>query len=152
MRHALAALALASVLALTSALGGPALAAEKAKAKGPEGQYVDLSPLALPVVEHGRLINYIFVTVRLTLAPNADSATWRAKEPYFRDALVRAGHRTPFMRPDSYTRLDDAALKAAMAREAQRIAGPGVVTGVILSNEQARRVVGLPKPPAAPSR
>src|ERR1700683_725530 len=77
----------------------------------PAGQYVDLSPVPLPVVVGGRLVNYVFVYVRINLAPGGDTPRWRDKEPYFRDALVRLGHRTPFTVPGDYTRLDEARLK-----------------------------------------
>ena len=37
------------------------------------GQYVDLQPVAMPVVVDGQLVNYVFVTVRLNLAAGADT-------------------------------------------------------------------------------
>jgi hypothetical protein len=142
------------LLALTLfAFAAPAVAAEKkAEAKEPKdskaaGQYVDVSPVALPVVVKGRLINYIFVSVRLNLDSRVDSVSMRAKEPYFRDALVRAGYRTPFTDPKSYVRLDAAAIKATMAREAAQIAGPKAVTSVEVTNMTAQKLRGLPSPP-----
>lgn len=107
-----------------------------------------MSPVALPVVADGRLVNYVFVTLRLGAAPDADSARLRALEPFFRDALVRAGHRTPFVRPDSYTVLDDARLKQALLHEAAAIAGPGQVVSVQVVREQPQHVDGLPRPGA----
>lgn len=109
-----------------------------------------MSPVALPVVANGRLVNYVFVTLRLGLARDADSMKLRAMEPFFRDALVRAGHRTPFVRPDSYTALDDERLKQVLVRAAAAIAGPGQVLSVQVVREQPRHVDGLPKPGAAP--
>ncbi len=41
-------------------------------------------------------MNYVFVIVRINLTTTANAAQLREKEPFFRDALVRAGHRTPF--------------------------------------------------------
>src|SRR3984885_5599992 len=91
-------------------------------------QFVDVGPVALPVIQQGKLRNYVFVTVRLHLSPQADSETWRDKEPYFRDALVRAGHRTPFVIPGDWMKLDQAALKRSMSAEAIRIAGRNIFT------------------------
>jgi hypothetical protein len=110
----------ALLLVLFSA--APALAASS------EGQlqYVDVGPVALPVVEQGKLRNYVFVTVRLHLVSQTDAETWRDKEPYFRDALVRAGHRTPFVIPGDWMKLDQAALKRSMLSEAVRIAGRNI--------------------------
>ena len=111
-----------------------------------------MSPVALPIVVDGRLVNYIFVTLRLGLSPNADAPQLRTREPYFRDALVREGHRTPFVRPDNYAVLDDAKLKAAVLREAAALAGPGIVVSVQVVREQAQHTSGLPKPTAPPRR
>jgi len=111
------------------------------------GQYVDLSPVPLPVVVRGRLVNYVFVYVRINLAPGGDTPRWRDKEPYFRDALVRLGHRTPFTVPGDYTRLDEARLKAALYQLAVAITGPGEVTSIeILPGGGPMHRTGLPKP------
>jgi hypothetical protein len=113
------------------------------------GQYVDLSPVAMPVVIDGHLINYVFVYIRVNLTPSADALHLRDKEPYFRDALVRMGHRTPFSVRTDYTRLDEARLKAAFFQAAAAIAGPGTVASIeILPGGGPMRRTGLPKPGA----
>ena len=94
------------------------------------GQYVDLSPVALPVADNGRMKNYIFVSLRLNLRPGTDPSSVRQKEPYFRDALVRAAHRRPFSVAGDMTRIDEAQIRAVMLRQAAVIVGPGVVTSV----------------------
>jgi len=139
----------AVILALPLALAaGAAIAGPKAS-----GQFVDLAPVGLPVVVNGRLVNYVFVYARIDLTPNADLPRWRDKEPYFRDALVRAGHRTPFTLPTDYTRLDEARLKATLLQAASAITGPGVVAGVeLLPGGGPMRRTGLPKPGALASR
>lgn len=137
----------AILVAAALSLAGAAAAAEPS-AKPSEGQYVDLSPVGLPIVVKGRLVNYVFVTVRLDLAPGANVEAWREKEPYFRDALVRVAHRTPFTRPDDYTKLNEPALRAAMTAEAARIAGPRTVSRIEFLNQSPQRVTGLPKPGA----
>ena len=127
-----------------AALAAPALAETKEA-----GQYVDLSPVAMPIVVGGRLVNYVFVYVRINLTPAADMPKLRDREPYFRDALVRLGHRTPFVRPDDYTRLDDRRLKAALFQAAVGIGGPGTIASIeILPGGGPMRRTGLPKPPA----
>jgi len=141
------------LIALALAIALPAVAAEKAGEDKPAtGQYVDISPVALPIVYEGRLINYVFVYLRLNLAPNADAIALREKEPYFRDALVRMAHRTPFTRPDSFTTIDEARLKSSLAAAAAQIAGPKKITGVVITSQSPKRQTGLPKPPNAPAR
>ena len=84
--------------ALVLLVAAPAVAAEKDAKAAPGGQYVNVSPVAAPIVLNGQLINYIFVTLRLNLAPNVDALRMRDKEPYFRDAFVRLAHRRPFVK------------------------------------------------------
>jgi hypothetical protein len=139
--------ALASVLIL---LATPAFAAGgggggDAKPKTDAGQYVDLAPVGLPIVADGRLVNYVFVYVRINLTAKANAANWRAKEPYFRDALVRAGHRAPFGLKDDYQKLDEARLAATLSRDAALFAGPGVIKSVVVTSQAPRRRV--PGPP-----
>ena len=111
------------------------------------GQFVDLSPVALPIVMNGRLINYVFVYIRISLTPSADLAHWRDREPFFRDALVRLGHRTPFTLPTDYTRLDEPRLKAALFQAVAGITGPGVIASIgIQPGGGPMRRTGLPKP------
>ena len=122
------ALVAALILALAAA---PALASGPAPTKSEEsGQYVAVSPVGLPVVANGKVVNYIFVTVRIDLSPTANAAKLREREPYFRDALVRAGNRTPFTLASDYTKIDEARLVAALTRDAIAIAGAGAVRGV----------------------
>ncbi|MCC7268422.1 MAG: hypothetical protein IT546_13950 [Caulobacteraceae bacterium] len=139
MRRLVLALALAAATAPAQASSPPKQ--EKAQA----GQYVDLSPVGLPIVGDGRLVNYAFVYVRLNLAPSADAAKLRAKEPFFRDALVRLGHRTPLNPPDDYSRIDEARLKSALLREAAAIAGPGVITSVVVTSQAPQHQVASPR-------
>ncbi|HVM98751.1 MAG TPA: hypothetical protein VMT68_00945 [Caulobacteraceae bacterium] len=127
-----------------------ALAAGGAFAEGGSkqaGQYVDLSPVAMPIVVNGRLINYVFVYMRINLTPMADVVRLRDKEPYFRDALVRMAHRTPFTVATDYTRVDEPRLKASLYQAAVAIAGPGAVASVeVMPGGGPMRRTGLPKP------
>jgi hypothetical protein len=134
-------IALAAALVLTVS---PALASEPAKKADESGQYVSISPVGLPVVLNGKVINYIFVTVRVELSPSANAAKLREREPYFRDALVRAGNRTPFTKTSNYTQIDEAKLKAALMRDAPAIAGAGAVKGITIIN-QAPKSLRVPR-------
>jgi hypothetical protein len=137
-----------ALIVLSLLLATPAAAAEHGGGEKKEvvGQYVDISVVALPVIAQGKLINYVFVSLRLNLNKGVDPVSLREKEPYFRDALVRGAHRTPFTDPKSYIRLDEAALKRFMMAEAARIAGPRAVANVQIVTAQPKQVSGLPKP------
>jgi hypothetical protein len=106
------------------------------------GQYVDLQPVSLPIVVDGQLVNYVFVYVRLNLAPNADTSRWRAQEPFFRDRLVKSGYATPFTVRGDTNKIDAAKLSAALMRDAQAITGPGVIRSVVVTNQVSRNRPG----------
>jgi len=119
---------------ILSLLAAPmAGAAPKAKTEEPAVKiipYVNIDPVALPVISNGRVVNYVFVTMRVDLSASANTDLLRTKEPFFRDALVRLGHRAPFNSPPDFVTVDEARLCAAYLAEARAIAGAGAVTGV----------------------
>lgn len=136
-----------ALIALSLLLATPAFAAEGGKDKADSAaQYIDISTIALPVIWKGKLINYVFVAVRLNVARGFDAIVLREKEPYFRDALVRQAHRAPFTDPKTFTKLDEAAIKRFVAGEAVRILGPRAIASVEIVSSQPQRASGLPKP------
>jgi hypothetical protein len=92
----------------------------------------------------GRLVNYVFTSVRVILTPSANVTALRAKEPYFRDALVRVAHRTPFTLAGDPNRIDEAALRRAMGAEAARIAGPRSIAGIQVTSQAPKGRVRMP--------
>jgi hypothetical protein len=109
------------------------------------GQFVDLAPVALPIVAAGRVVNYVFVYVRIHLTLTANLAEWRDHEPYFRDALVRLSHRNPFTVPGDYTKIDETRLKAEFFQAVSAITGPGQVASIeIMPGGGPMRRTGLP--------
>jgi hypothetical protein len=119
-------------------LAGAAHAGEDKKPKE-VGQYVDLQPVAMPIVVNGQLVNYVFVYVRVNLTAGADVIRLRTREPFFRDALVREGHRTPFVVPGDWERIDAAKLSATLLRDAVAIAGPGAVRSVVVTSQAPQK-------------
>ena len=140
-------------LLAASLLTAPARAEDKKKPGKDELQAVDLAAVGLPVVVQGKLVNYVFAYVRLITVPGADVAKARAKEPYFRDALIRAAHRRPFTDPKDLNRVDEGALKTALLPEMKRIAGPGVISAVVVVSQQPQHRLARPASPIpAPAR
>jgi hypothetical protein len=128
----------------TLALAGAATtasASDDAPAQG--GMSLNIAGVGLPIIADGRIRNYVFVTVRLTLAAGQTPETMRAKEPYYRDALVRAAHRTPFVLADDWTRIDAAAVSAMMMRVAPTISGPGSIARAEVALQAPRRRTGV---------
>ena len=134
----------ALIAAAPLALLATAVQASEKKEKVEVGQYVDLSPVALPIVVGGQLVNYVFVYVRINLSSSANTAKLREKEPFFRDALVRAGHRTPFTLAGDLGAVDVPKLTAALTRDASAIAGAGQIRSVVVTSQAPRRRARVP--------
>jgi hypothetical protein len=135
---------LISALPLLLLVAWPA-AAEEAPANKQVGQYVDLQPVALPIIVDGQLANYVFVSMRLNLAAGSDTSRWRAKEPFLRDALVRAAHDSPFTVPGDVQKIDAARLTATLMRISAAICGPNVVRSVVVTSQVSSRRAGPPR-------
>jgi len=104
---------------------------------------LNMAGVGLPVIADGRVRNYVFVSLRLHLGAGKTPEQMRAKEPWFRDALIKAGHRTPFVIANDWTRLDEAALSASLLRACNAIAGRGAVTRVEIVSQAPRRRTGV---------
>jgi len=138
--------ALISAMALAALpLLGSAARAAPASEPVQVGQYVDLQPVGLPIVARGQLVNYVFVYVRVNLAANADVTRLRDKEPFFRDALVRLAHRTPFTVAGDVNRIDEGRLTAALGREAAGIVGAGAIRSVVVTSQAPQHRVPNPR-------
>lgn len=132
----------------TLALAGAAAAASPTEAssggKTPEAApALGLPGLGLPVIADGRVRNYVFVSLKLHLGAGKTLEQMRLKEAFFRDALVKAAHRTPFTVPGDWTRLDEGRLSAALIAAANTISGRGSVTRVEILNQAPRRRAGM---------
>ncbi len=122
--------------ACLSLLAAPVLAAETAASNS---SYVDITPMALPIVQGGRVVNYVFVSVRLWARSGTDVTGLRAQEPYFRDAVLRSAYRTSYAARNDLTRVDEAVFSRAVAAEATRIAGRPVFQRVEITSQQPMR-------------
>lgn len=131
----------AGTVALSSGVASAALASSDAPA-APAA--LSIAGLGLPVIEGGRLRNYVFVALRLELGAGKTVEQMRPKEAFYRDALVKAAHRTPFTVPGDWTRLDERALSAALVSASVAISGRGSVRRVEVVSQSPRRRTGMP--------
>ena len=124
--------------------GSAATTASASDAPAPAGaSTLNIAGVGLPIITGGRIRNYVFVTVSLTLGAAFTPEQMRAKEPYFRDALVRAAYRTPFVLADDLTQVDAPAICAMLMRAAPAIAGAGSVASVQVAFQTPRRRTGV---------
>lgn len=137
-RRALLALTAVSGAALAS---GPVSAGDKKAPSGPAT--LNIAGVGLPVIEDGRIRNYVFAAIRLHLGGGKTVEQMRLKEPYIRDAVVKAAHRTPFTVAGDWTRLDERALAAAIVRAGVAAGGRGAVTRAEIVSQTPRRRTGV---------
>jgi hypothetical protein len=136
----------ALLLALTYGAGSAHAGGGKKEA-GPTGAgHLDLASTGLPIIVDGRVKNYVFVQARLMPAPGADLIKLREKEPYYRDALVRAAHRAPLSRAGDWTTVDKSRFEAILLAEARRISGSKSFARAELVAQTPRRRTGMPQP------
>ncbi|WP_313015041.1 hypothetical protein [Brevundimonas sp.] len=133
----------AGTVALTGGLPHPAAASSEASAAPAS---LSIAGLGLPVIDGGRLRNYVFVALRLELGAGKTMEQIKPKEAFFRDALVRAAHRTPFTVPGDWTRLDERALSAALVSASAAISGRGSIRRVEIVSQTPRRRTGMQPP------
>ncbi|MCO8030263.1 hypothetical protein NI454_09895 [Brevundimonas diminuta] len=121
-----------------AALSGSALASPSAETPAEPASF-NLTGVGLPIIVGGRVRNYVFAELKLYLGEGQTLDAVRAKEPYLRDALVRSGHRTPFVLADDWNQLDAAALSASLIRSADSLIGKGAIARVEVVSQAARR-------------
>lgn len=136
------ALIAAGTAALAAAAARPAAAGSGKTEAAPAA--LSIPGVGLPVIVDGRLRNYVFVSLRLQLGAGKTAEQMRFKEAFFRDALVKAAHRTPFTVPGDWTRLDEGRMSAALVSAANAISGRGSVARVEIVAQSPRRRSGMP--------
>lgn len=139
---------LAFMVAISTAPLGAAIAGEE-KAKGgkedPKAllQY-DMSPVAIPVFYRSAVVNYVFVKIRFVTTKPGDATVVKAKEPYLRDALVRAASHTVYNNDTDLNRIDPAPIQKLLAASAESFIGKGVVKQVLVVDQIPQKP--LPRP------
>ena len=63
----------------------------------PDGPYMDLPAMNVPVVRSGRLMGYSFVVVRVHLESSGDESHVRDRIHLLMDSAIRGMHETPFV-------------------------------------------------------
>lgn len=91
---------------------------------------VKLASVGIPVFQGRNVVNYLFLSIKINLTAKADQQKLRDMEPYFRNALIRAAHKTSFAMADRNDRLDEPRFKAVMKAEFTKVAGAGTIESV----------------------
>ena len=120
-----------------------ALAAGGGKKDKAAAAHVDLATIGVPIIVKGQAVNYVFVQLRLHVGPGQDAIKLQSQEPLYRDAVVRAAHRAPFVNPKDWRVVDEARLTAVTLAEARRISGAKAFSSVELRVQAPRRRIGM---------
>src|SRR5262245_24374553 len=142
MRHAIKRAMAAALLASTLMAGLAAARAEDhggaaAKEKGGQpgedaSRSMDAPYLAVPVVRDGRLVNYLFVSLRIQISPRVDLWRTREKAQFLRDALVRASHANSLADPNDNNALNQGLALQVYRQAAIQTLGAEAVAGVTI--------------------
>ena len=138
---------IAHILALIAALiATPAMAVEGA-APIKIDPSIPLAPVAVPITENGKLVNYVFLSIKVMLSPKADLYKLVGQEPYFRDALVRAGHRQSLGVPGDSNRVDEKLVKAVLKREAASFMDARMIASIEIVRQDPKKRFARTAPP-----
>ena len=135
------------ILALIAAfIATPAMASGGAAAVKIDPS-IPLAPVAVPITENGKLVNYVFLSIKIILSPKADLYKLVGQEPYYRDALVRAGHRQSLGVPGDSNRVDEKLVKAVLKREAASFMDPRMIASIEIVRQDPKKRFARTAPP-----
>ncbi len=136
-----------SLLALAVlALGPTPMIAHAAGGGGGEGaeensnKTVEFAGLVLPVERDGKLVNYLFVSVQVTLSPKYDQWEVREMAHVYRDHILKEAHKTTVGLADKPMMLDEHAFEDLMKRVFDDMLGPESVAAIKIVTVDSQKV------------
>jgi hypothetical protein len=126
---------LAGLVAFTGFGFSPALAQPSGEdVVGP--RVIEMSSIAAPIRRDQRLVGYMFLSVRTTLAANVDVWATRERNHFLRDAFVRACFRNRLIDPDRPNEVIEPVASDAFRAAAIEVLGARAVHSVTVSRFQ----------------
>lgn len=110
---------------------------------GDVSRTMDAQYLAVPVVRDGRLVNYLFVSIRIQIAPGVDLWRTRERAQFLRDALVRASHANALADPNNNNALNQSLAIQVYRQAAAQTLGAGAVAGVTIVSTYSSLGAGM---------
>jgi hypothetical protein len=138
---------MASLMVLTLGLGLHVLAPATAEAKeekpaeGPTAAdlRLNLSGVGLPVLQDGRVVNYVFVRLRINLNPGISRPDIEAGEPFVRERMLKAAYRSPLNSGTDLMALDVQKLEAQTLSAARAVYGATRVRSVEIGDQKPQK-------------
>lgn len=107
---------------------------------------VELPTIVVPISVDGKLVNYVFVVMKVTVGPSYDPWKIRDKVHVARDALIRAVHRTPMTNPNNLKDFDRTKVSTILKPALEKAFGPGSVAAIkVIQVDSIKQVVKAPK-------
>jgi len=100
---------------------------------------VRIAQVGLPVVVNNRVVNHIFVNIKIMLSPKGDMVKLQEKEPYFRDLLIKASHKNDLMLAGRQDTLDEAKLNLVLIPEFAKLAGKGAIKTIVIITQAPKK-------------
>jgi hypothetical protein len=142
VRRAMAAALIASTMLTGLAAAQPSGEGHGAAADAASTRTMDAPYIAVPVVRGGMLVNYLFVSVRVEIAPGVDLWRTREKAAFLRDAFVRAAHANALAKTDDDSALDEPRAIEVFRTTAAEVLGARAVRSVSILSSYSRRAAG----------
>lgn len=135
----------APVLPAFAAGGGAS--AEKKGEDAANARVLDVNNLVVPVVRDGKLVNYIFLTIRVDLG-EGDVWQLRSKNHFVRDAMLRAAHKTDLAHPARDDQANTTLATQVLMAAAKQVLGPQAVKSLAVVSVSSLRKIGPSRPKA----
>jgi hypothetical protein len=101
--------------------------------------FVRISQVGIPVVVNNRVVNYVFVNIKIMLSPKGDMVKLQEKEPYFRDMVIKAAHKHDFMLDGRQDTLDEVKLNKVLSPQFSQLAGKGTIKTIVIITQAPKK-------------
>lgn len=128
-----------SAFLLLGPLGLPIAQASEGKAEADSNRSIDIQSVPAPVFKDGKLLNYIFLSVKLEMAKGQNVLGDRERVHFVRDALVRNLHKTSIGKADKFDEVDESVALQVVRASAAQIFGDKAVAAVSINSAEPLR-------------
>jgi len=116
----------------------PTLAQAEDKKGAAADPLLTLLPIPIPISKDNKIVNYIFINMKVHLNPKAEVSKLGGKEPYLRDCILHMAAKISFAKPDRDDLLDEPRFTSAVLHAFEPILGQGQVVSIEIVSAKAK--------------
>ena len=131
---------LASVAVSGLVLPAYAAGGEAESGNGNSNKTLDLSNLVVPVEQDGKLINYLFVSVVVTVNDGQDQWKLRENAHVLRDLILKETHRETVGLEGEPMKLDEEKMKAAITKVFEKAVGHDSIKSIEIQASDSQKI------------